>query len=70
VIACSRLEEVIAARPAELHQRFRHLGVWQQDQVTRAARNGTALALRFADTEIFPHRVPLRRIRKRRMEAG
>ena len=64
VIACSRLEEVIAARPAELHQRFRHLGVWQQDQITRAARNGTALALRFADTEILPHRVTLRRLRK------
>lgn len=64
VIACSRLEEVIAARPAELHQRFRHLGVWQQDQITGIARDGTALALRFADTEIFPRRVPLRRLRE------
>jgi GNAT superfamily N-acetyltransferase len=64
VIACSRLEEVIAARPAELHQRFRHLGVWQQDQIAGAARNGIALALRFADTEIFPRRVHLRRLRK------
>lgn len=64
VIACSRLEEVIAARPPELHQRFRHLGVWHQAQVTAVARDGTALALRFADTEILPHRVPLRRLRK------
>lgn len=64
VIACSRLEEVIAARPAELHQRFRHLGVWRQDQVTDVASNGKALALRFADTEIFPRRVSLRRLHK------
>lgn len=64
VIACSRLEEVIAARPAELHQRFRHLGVWQQDQIARAAQNGTALALRFADTEVLPHRVPFRRLQR------
>jgi GNAT superfamily N-acetyltransferase len=64
VVACSRLEEVIAARPGELHQRFRHLGVWQQDQVTGVARDGSALALRFADTEVFPHRVTLRRLRE------
>jgi GNAT superfamily N-acetyltransferase len=70
VIACSRLEEVIAARPAELHQRFRHLGVWRQDQVTGAARNGIALALRFADTEIFPRRVPLRRLQKLASQFG
>ena len=70
VIACSRLEEVITARPAELHQRFRHLGVWQQDQVAGAARNGTALALRFADTEIFPNRVSLRRLRKLASQFG
>ncbi len=70
VIACSRLEEVIAARPAELHQRFRHLGVWQQDQVTAAARNGTALALRFADTEIFPRRVSLRRLQRLASQFG
>lgn len=64
VVACSRLEEVIAGRPAELHQRFRHLGVWQQAQVTGVAKDGTALALRFADTEVFPHRVTLRRLRE------
>lgn len=62
VIACSRLEEVIAARPVSLHQRFRHLGVWQQEQITSAAHDGVALALRFADTEILPHRVPHRRL--------
>lgn len=62
VIASSRLEEVIAAKPASLHQRFRHLGVWQQDQIASVARDDVALALRFADTEIFPNRVSHRRL--------
>lgn len=62
VIACSRLEEVISAKPTSLHQRFRHLGVWQQDQIAGVARDGTALALRFADTELLPHRVSHRRL--------
>jgi len=70
VVACSRLEEVVAARPGELHQRFRHLGVWRQDQVTAVAKNGTALALRFADTEVFPHQVTLRRLRGLASEYG
>jgi hypothetical protein len=41
-------------------------GIWgsgKQDQVTRAARNGEVLALRFADTEIFPRPVGLKRLR-------
>jgi predicted nucleic acid-binding protein len=64
VIACSRLEEVIAARPADLHQRFRHLGVWQLQQIASVARDGVSQALRFADTEVFPHRVSLRRLQE------
>ena len=70
VVASSRLEEVIAARPGELHQRFRHLGVWKQSQVTDVAKHGMALALRFADTEVFPHRVTLRRLRDLEREFG
>jgi len=64
VIASSRLEEVIAAKPADLHQRFRHLGVWQLEQIGRVARDGVALALRFADTEVFPYPVTLRRLKQ------
>lgn len=64
VIASSRLEEIIVSRPSELHQRFRYLGVWKQEQITQAARDGEAMALRFADTEIFPHRVSLRRLQQ------
>lgn len=63
VIACSRLEEVIIAKPEDLHRQFRHLGVWKQEHVATAARNGLARCLRFADTEIFPTPVPLHRLR-------
>lgn len=62
VIACSRLEEIIVSRPSELHQRFRYLGVWRQEQIAQVARDGQAMALRFADTEIFPFQVSLRRL--------
>jgi hypothetical protein len=64
VIGCSRLDEVVADKPAILYQAFRHLGVWRRDQVTEAARDGVALALRFADTEIFPRQVSLQRLRQ------
>jgi hypothetical protein len=64
VIGCSRLDEVVTDKPTVLHQTFRHLGVWRRDQVASAARDGVALALRFADTEIFPHQVSLLRLRE------
>jgi hypothetical protein len=64
VIGCSRLDESVRDKPGALFQRFRHLGVWRQDQVTGAARNGEALALRIADTEIFPRPVTLKRLRR------
>lgn len=63
VIGCSRLDDAVRGKPGALFQRFRHLGVWQQDQVTAAAKNGEALALRFADTEIFPRPIGLKRLR-------
>jgi len=64
VIACSRLEEVIIDKPADLHRQFRHLGVWEQEQITATAQGGMARCLRFADTEIFPTPVPLDRLRR------
>lgn len=63
VIGCSRLEQVIVAKPADLHRQFRHLGVWKQERITAAAAGGRARCLRFADTEIFSTPVPLRRLR-------
>lgn len=64
IIGCSRLEEVIRDKPMALHRAFRHLGVWQREQIDKAAHGGQALALRFADTEIFPHMISLRRLRQ------
>ena len=64
VIGCSRLEEVVCDKQAGLYQTYRHLGVWQREQINRAASSGLALALRFADTEIFPHQVRLSRLKR------
>jgi GNAT superfamily N-acetyltransferase len=64
VIGCSRLEEVVVDDPQTLYARFHHLGVWQSQQIRQAARGGRTLALRFFDTEVFPHQVPLRRLRE------
>jgi hypothetical protein len=63
VIGCSRLDEIITDKPPALYQTFRHLGVWRRDQIAQVAHNGVALALRFADTEIFPHQISLERLR-------
>jgi GNAT superfamily N-acetyltransferase len=62
VIACSQLDAVHHASPEELHSRFQHLGVWNLNNVKEAARNGVAEALRFTNTELFPHPVSLRRL--------
>lgn len=64
IIGCSRLEEVAIDSPQSLHGRFQHLGVWSRQQVVDASKGGKALALRFADTELFQSHVPLRRIRQ------
>ncbi|SEH00362.1 Acetyltransferase (GNAT) family protein [Nonomuraea solani] len=64
IIGCSRLEEVTVDSPQALHGRFQHLGVWSRQQVINASKGGKALALRFSDTELFQHHVPLRRMRQ------
>jgi predicted nucleic acid-binding protein len=64
IIGCSRLDEISCDTPAVLYQAYRHLGVWQREEINRAASSGKALALRFADTEVFPRRVTLRRLRQ------
>jgi GNAT superfamily N-acetyltransferase len=71
VIGCSRLDEALTGKPTVLFQRFRHLGVWQLVQVAKAAKSsGQAQALRFADTEIFEHRIPLQRLRRLAADHG
>lgn len=47
-----------------MFQQFRHLGVWDQDNIKLAAKANGTEALRFADTEIFKHEVSLRRLRQ------
>jgi GNAT superfamily N-acetyltransferase len=65
VVACSRLEDITLDEPKTLYTRFRHLGVWEREQIqTAAGRRGVALALRFFDTELLPYPVPLRRLRQ------
>ena len=70
IIGCSRLDETVVGKPAALFQRFSHLGVWERKQVINAAKNGEALALRFADTEIFPRQIGLRRLRQLASQHG
>jgi hypothetical protein len=50
--------------PTELHSRFQHLGVWKKEQIIASGKDGTALALRFADTEIFDTPVSLELLRR------
>jgi GNAT superfamily N-acetyltransferase len=64
VIACSSLDDVIVGTPDELFTRFHHLGVWQLDKIAGAARNGKVQGLRFSNTEVFAHPVPLKRLRE------
>ena len=60
----------MTGKPTTLFQRFRHLGVWQLDQVMQAAKHGQAQALSFADTEIFERRITLKRLRQLAADHG
>ncbi|WP_083795836.1 GNAT family N-acetyltransferase [Catenulispora acidiphila] len=64
VIACSQLDAVVTGVPQELHSRFRHLGVWNEQQVVAAAHEGQVQALVFTNTEILPQPVGLRELRE------
>lgn len=70
IIACSQLDGVITASPEELYDRFQHLGVWDKATVINASRDGQAQALRFTNTEVFPHAVPRDRFRKLARDHG
>ena len=63
VIAASLLEEVVEGTPEELHSRFRHLGVWQLEEIQKASRGSSVQALRFSNTELLPRPVSLSRLR-------
>lgn len=56
--ACSRLIAVDRDTPKNLHRRHKHLGIFEYQHVEACAkRKGHAVALRFADTELFSHSV-------------
>lgn len=65
VIGCSFLIDVVDGTPKELFRRYRRLGVYTFDMVRRSSRSdGTVRAWNVIDTEVFPHPVPLGRLRR------
>lgn len=65
VVGCSRLVESLIGTPEALHRVFAHLGVWDLEKVRASADGrGRVNALRFSDTEIFPHPISLSRVRE------
>ncbi|MFE1781522.1 GNAT family N-acetyltransferase [Streptomyces sp. NPDC059506] len=71
VVGSSRLDEVVIDTPDALFSKFEHLGVYGRAEIQEAAdASGRAMALRFADTEIFPRPVTLRRLISLTRELG
>jgi ribosomal protein S18 acetylase RimI-like enzyme len=64
IVACSYLDRVDTGDPAQLHERFRHLGVWQVQNIEAVAHKGVSEALRFLDTENFPRPVSFELIKE------
>ena len=62
IVACSRLDTVVTSTPVDLHSRFRHLGVWNLDQIARTGNGGHAQALLFGNTEVFVRPVGVKRL--------
>jgi len=62
--AVSHLADVFIDRPERLHRRFSQLGVWKLEQIRQAAdATGSAMALRFVDTEVFAYPLDLNALR-------
>lgn len=64
IVAVSLLEEIVEDTPERLHDRFRHLGVWNLAQLQQVARGGVVQALRFANTETFDKPIALSLVRR------
>jgi len=62
VVAVSHLVQVDTASPDRLYDRYRRLGVYRREHVLSTARDGAATAMRFVDTETFPHPVRYERL--------
>lgn len=70
VRACSLLLEVVVESPDRLHRRFGRYGVWRRDDVRRVARDGSAMALRFTNTELFDRPVTRGELQEGSRELG
>jgi predicted nucleic acid-binding protein/GNAT superfamily N-acetyltransferase len=57
IVAASQLLSTHLASPRTLHSRFRKYGVWALRDIEECARQGSAVALRFGDTEVFRHQL-------------
>lgn len=69
--ACSRLEEVVRDRPLTLYRRFSHLGTYKEKDILAAAnKQGLAMAIRFADTELLTQPITLSDLRKVAFQCG
>ncbi len=65
--ACSLLDEIVIAKPKDLHRRFRRLGIYSFKDVLKTARddfNREIMAVKFSDTQLFKKPVELRDIEK------
>jgi predicted nucleic acid-binding protein len=70
VRAVSTLDEAVIDRPGTLFRRYQQLGVWKREEVMVAARKDKVLAIRFSDTQLLEHPVPLDVLRTLSGEAG
>jgi GNAT superfamily N-acetyltransferase len=67
VKACSRLDEVIIDKPEKLYRQFRHLGVYELNDLMTIAKNEPnkdIMAIKFSDTKIFTKPLTLNRLRE------
>lgn len=65
--ACSRLLSVKVGTPKELFKEYQRLGIYEWKDVYRTAGKDVSkkiMALHFADTELFPRPITLKRLRK------
>ncbi len=57
--AVSSLTEVLVAQPTHLWHRFQRLGVYREQDISKSAKHGEAMALKFANTELLERPVSL-----------
>jgi len=64
---CSRIEDVMIGPAKQLFQKYERFGVYKWPQVLRTAKqdpNREIMAIRFADTELFQHRIGQKQLRR------